>query len=247
MIRLLKWTGLLVVVLCIPQCAKEESIFPKMSIPGYKTKLLFQDDFNSDLSQWHLEGLGKLEITTEEKLQISLQTGNQGIAIWALPDFSDDFQLEYEVFFSNSRGLLVTAVCARGLDGDDLLQGMPTREGQLIEYTRSGIGSYHISAHNYTPDGEHDPYSKLRKNPGHMMLSSQDDPCAIDRQYDINIIKLGNRIQYYVDGELIHDIRDKGGFGPVYDQGKFGFILQGNPRYFHVHLDNVHVFKLIPE
>ena len=63
----------------------------------------------------------------------------------------------------------------------------------------------------------------------------------------MNVIKLGNRIQYYVDGELVHDIRDKGGFGPVYDQGKFGFILQGNPRRFSINFDKVRVYKLIPE
>ena len=91
-----------------------------------------------------------------------------------------------------------------------------------------------------TPEGEHHPGTKVRKNPGHMLLSRVvPDPCRENRPYLIEILKLGNRILFHVDGILIHDVRDKGGFGSAYDEGKIGFWVHGQGGTFKSTFDNI--------
>jgi hypothetical protein len=225
----------------------EKDIKPRMLIPGYKTAFLFQDTFNENMNQWCVEGKGKFQITQDGRLKIQEEVGSQGVALWITKDFGDNIHLEYEIEIPETPGITTAILCAHGVNKKDILKDSSNRTGKLSDYIRGLIRSYHISIHCYTESGEHDPSCKIRKNPGHLLLSRvEPDPCAVNRKYLIDIIKLGSRIQLFVDGILVHDFRDKGGFGRPYLDGKIGFWFHGNPKIFKVYLDNVRVFKLIP-
>jgi len=216
-----------------------------MQVPGYDTKLIFRDDFNNNLENWKKEGNGSVELTSEGKAILSLGEESKGLALWALKEIEDDFQLEFNLKIPTINGFFITIICARGLNGEDVMKELPERNGELDEYSKGNIRSYHISSHCFTTEGEQIPGSKMRKNPGHLLLSkSQDDPCISDRTYYIDVVKTGNRIRYYVDDVLIHDFRDRGGFGPIYSKGKIGFWIGGKPEVFTVILNDIRVFKL---
>ena len=226
-------------------CNSKNNVIPRMSIPGYDTKLIFQDNFNTNLENWKEEGIGEVELTAKGKALLHLGAESKGLALWALKNFNDDFQLEFNLTIPSQKGFFIIILCAHGLQGEDILDDRLERSGALEDYSKGNIRSYHISSHCYTAEGDHIPGSKIRKNPGHLLLAkSQVDPCTGERTYYIDVVKVGNRIRYYVDDMLILDFKDRGGFGPIYSEGKIGFWIGGEPEEFSVILDNVRVFRL---
>lgn len=226
-------------------CDTQDKVYPRMQVPGYDAKLIFQDSFDNNLENWKKEGIGEVTLTLDGKAVLGLGEESQGMALWALKDINDDFQLEFELQIPSIHGFFITIICARGLNGEDVVDELPERSGNLEEYSKGNIRSYHISSHCFTSEGQQIPGSKMRKNPGHLLLSkSEIDPCTGSRNYYIDVVKTGNRIRYYVDDVLIHDFRDKGGFGPIYSGGKIGFWMGGKPEDFTVILDDIKVFKL---
>ena len=216
-----------------------------MQVPGYGTKLTFQETFNTNLENWKKEGIGNVELTSEGKAAMRLGKESEGLALWALKEINYDFQLEFNLTIPAKNGLFIIILCAHGLHGEDILDDLPDRSGVLEDYSKGNIRSYHISSHCYTAEGNHIPGSKMRKNPGHLLLAkSETDPCTSDRMYYIDVVKTGNRIRYYVDDMLILDFRDRGGFGPIYSEGRVGFWMGGKPEEFTVILDNIKIFKL---
>lgn len=237
-------------ILChLNSCSKKQKEFPWIHYPGYRTELLFCERFDGETDKWFIEGNGDISINDESRLSISLYPESQGTMLWIKEDFSGDFLLEYEVEFLNSDGTFITFICAKGIRGEDIIREFPSREGIYEEYIKGEMGNYQISFHSYDREGNHYNRSRIRKNPGNLLLSHVDfDPCKENRKYYIDILKISNRIQFYVDGEnnLIHDVRDKGGFGAKYMDGKIGFWMQGLEGSFKVLLDNFRIFKIIP-
>lgn len=235
-------------VVIIISCSSKSDVQPRMIISGYRAELLFADSFNTDLSQWKIEGEGTAQIISEGKLSLSLKEGSKGAAFWALPEFKGDIQLEYKITMPDSNGLFITILCAHGLEGEDIFTELPLRNGELHDYSRGQIRSYHISAHCFTVEGEHKPGSKIRKNPGHLLLArSNIDPCSENRSYYVDVVKIGSRIKFFVDDVLVHDYRDRAGFGPVYTEGRIGIWFTGNPEKFSIELNDFKVFKIISE
>lgn len=229
-------------------CSTRDGAQPRMKVSGCDSKLIFQDNFDNNLENWKKEGIGEIQITSEGKAVLSLGEESQGMALWALKDINDDFQLEFKLQIPSINGFFIIIICAQGLNGEDVVDELPERNGTLEEYSKGDIRSYHISSHCYTSEGLQIPGSKMRKNPGHLLLSkSAVDPCTGSRNYYIDVVKTGNRIRYYVDDVLIHDFKDRGGFGPIYSGGKIGFWIGGKPEDFTVILDDIKVFKLKAE
>jgi hypothetical protein len=236
------------VMLCLGACSKQPDIPPRVSYPGYRAQLIFHEDFSQDLTSWAIDGLDESVAIQEGRLVMVEPPEGQGLAAWILRDFSGDFQLEYEVEIPETAGINTVILCAHGAEGQDVLADLPSRTGKLNDYIHGSIRSYHISYHCYGADGQHDPGSKIRKNPGHMLLSrGETDPCQENRRYLIDILKFGNRILFMVDGIVNQDIRDMGGFEPVYQSGKIGFWIHGAGGTFKTFIDNVRVYRLKPE
>lgn len=100
--------------------------------------------------------------------------------------------------------------------------------------------------HCYTPNGQHNPGSKIKKYPGpYLLAKSPGDPCEENRGYLVDVVKTGSRIQLFVDNQKVHDLRDRGGFGQSYKEGYIGFLFQG-ASHAAMLVDNVRLFKLNP-
>ncbi len=238
----------LVIILLSVHCQKPESVFPEYKYHGYKTKLLLFDTFDDNTKNWYVEGEGGVFINTQNQLEFDSPLNENGIALWSVDDFEDNFQIEYEVTIYPQSALNLVFICAKGLMDEDILTEQDKRTGFINEYTKGKIQGYQISYHSYSETRHYYSKSTVRKIPGQLLLAqTENDPCTEDKSYLIDIIKIGNRIIFVVDGNIVHDVRDKGGFGNIHKSGKIGFWFQGGEGTATATLDNIKCFRLIPE
>ncbi len=84
-------------------------------------------------------------------------------------------------------------------------------DGRPVAYGRSGVyGEYHKFP-NYivTLTGGVQPgWSRVRKNPGFVMLHEANLRSEAGKEYDITVTVQKGRIRYYVNGKKWHDVKD---------------------------------------
>jgi hypothetical protein len=212
--------------------------------------LLYASDFSTptlDLERtWFLEGKGTAEIQ-EGQLALREDPESKGLVLWLRKDVPDSMSLEFDVSFSNNRGIGVFFLAAQGLDGEDILTEQPARTGAYGEYTKGNMNCYGASVHRFFPDGRQNDGCNLRRNAGfHIVHHSEYDPVTVaGRMYHVAIRKTGARIQMWVDGQLLHDWTDDGTHGPALRGGKIGFRVRGDTSCTMM-LDNIVVRALVP-
>jgi hypothetical protein len=240
-----KWSALAFLVLLSAGCGRREK--PLVQDPAYKTEILFKENFDGDLSRWYVMGQGLAQIVADSTLYLQLGPQSDYLVLWSNRDVTGNFQLEYTVRFPDTCGSHVVLFCAQGAGGKDITQMTPPLPETLETFFKDSIACYQASCHNYDAASFHMSNSRVRKNPGNLLLSSEGtDPCPDNRDYMIDIFKIDNRILIHVDGLLVHDLRDRGGFGPTYMTGKIGFMIRGRPGVFGVFIDRIRVYKLTP-
>jgi hypothetical protein len=210
--------------------------------------LLFASKFTTgplDLeTTWFLEGKGTAEI---RRGQLALREApeSKGLVLWLRRDIPDDVALEFDVSFSNNRGIGVFFLAARGLNGEDILTDQPPRTGAYGEYTRGQINCYGASVHRFFPDGRQNDGCNLRRNAGfHIVHHSENDPITdAGTVHHVAIRKTGARIRMWVDDQILHDWTDDGTHGVPLGSGKIGFRIRGDVSCTMV-LDNLTVRAL---
>jgi hypothetical protein len=229
------------------QCHQSREPAPFLHYPGFRAHCIFTEDFSGPSSQWRAEGAGITRLTADSGLFIQPTLDTVGVMIWLDQDFNENYQLEYQVEFHDTIGLHLLFTSAAGLHDEDLFDVDREPYGYYETYSQGNLNNYQISLHCYDLDGQHHASSRLRKNPGNILLSHvPTDPCYSNRNYTIDFIKIGKRLQLFVDGERYHDFKDKIDRNSLYEQGKVGFWFQGKPSQFSVTLRKIRVYKLIP-
>ncbi|MBN1892953.1 DUF1961 family protein [bacterium] len=227
-------------------CSRKETEKPRLELPGYKAKLLLKETFQEDLSKWKILGPGTAEILPGGILQATVPPGQDGMSLWLSKPVKGSFLLEFDIGFKDTLSVHSLLLCAGGRKGEDLLSfANPDSTGKIEYFTRGPVANYQIRYHAYDSTGAALKRSRIYKNPGRMLLSHADeDPCLENRNYFIEVMKIANRIQVRVDGNLIHDVRDKGGFGPILIQGMIGFWISGASQPVSMRLRHVRLFEL---
>ena len=234
------------VLLALQECGKKTEL-PAVTDPAYRTQLKTKEDFTNDLRHWYITGKGDVEITGDSSLTIRLSPESSDLILWSSQDYAGSFQLEYRITLPDSPGTHIVFLCAQDIRGGDVTRMPPPPAGTFEQYLRDSVASYQISFHGYDESGRHVSDSKVRKNPGSLLLGSAGaDPCRDNRDYIIDILKIDNRIQCLVDGLPVHDLRDRGGFSDPYGFGKIGFHIHGRPGAFGATIHHIRVFSLIP-
>jgi hypothetical protein len=223
-------------------------IQPKLANPAYEAKPIFTDSFDRGMAEWFVTGEGRAIVNADTALELSCGSDTSFTSVWSRRSFSDNFQLEYRVFLPDTPGTHIVYLCAADPAGETLTPETFGSAGEANRFQRSVLLSYQVHTHAYDRSGKPLGGTRLRKNPSNLLLSGNPiDPCRENRAYWIDILKVGNRIQCFVDGVAVHDVRDRGGFGPVYMKGHIGFSIQGKAEGFRAIIDDVRVFKLIPK
>ena len=249
LIRLVFFGILLATISLGIQCSGIPNEPPRFQYPGFRTKCIFLENFDSVSDpQWQLEGAGTAEILEDSSLIVRPATDSLGIIVWTDQEFKGYYQLEYQLYLPDTMGLHILFVAATGLNGENIFEMERAQPGAYETYTDGQLKNYQLSMHSYDLQGKHHDHSRLRKNPGNLLLSHiPEDPCEAHRWYTIDFIKTGNRLRLYVDGKAFHDFRDKGDRKNQYDRGRIGFWFNGIADRFSARLKNIRVYKLIPD
>ena len=198
-------------------------------------EVLFADDFTSDLSNWHHEGLGEASIIEPGLLRLDCtgsRQGAEGCMLFCRKDFPDQIAVSYRLRLEQSNGLIITFVAMRGLNGEDLIEDLPPRQGVFKDYVGEDapMRSYHVSVSRYGDTGEHTGVSNWRRNPGLNLVGQGPDLCKeIGREYRVLIVKDGKHLQLGVDGEVAHEFTDPDELpDDIPSAGKVGFRAIGS-------------------
>lgn len=198
-------------------------------------RVLFEEPFKN-LENWRHEGGGKLVLDPGQPGTLRLECvgsrqGSRGTQAFCLTDFPDGIAVEYDIKVLTKKGLVLTFIATRGIDGEDMFDPrQPKRQGIFDDYVRNPkLRSYHVSISRYGDKGEHTGVSNWRRNPGLHLMGQGADLCKeINRWYRVRIVKDGGRLQLGVDGVLAHEFTDPGELKtPMPDSGKVGFRAIG--------------------
>jgi len=229
------------------QCNRIPDNPPVFQYPGFDTQCIFIEDFDGIDPQWKIEGAGTTQVSPDSGLIIAPFTDSLGVIIWLDKDFENSYQVEYQLNFNDTLGMHLLYAGTAGLHDENALNIEKLQPGAYESYSEANLKNYQISMHCYDLKGEHHAHSRLRKNPGNILLSHiPEDPCRENRQYTIDFIKTGNRLQLFVDGKRYHDFRDKGDRKSLYNKGKIGFWFSGKPGHFTANIMNIRVYALVP-
>ncbi|QDO94292.1 hypothetical protein FNB79_10040 [Formosa sediminum] len=207
-----------------------------------KAELIFEEDFDSDLSQWKVEQMpgGTVQIN-EGKLEID---DVSGCTVWLTKPFEGSVQIEYDVFLIQDNGpndrvsdLNCFWMATDPKNPSNLFAESEARGGKFSNYDSlklyyMGVGGNDNKTtrfRRYVGNGER---PLLPEND----LSDEKYMLEPNTPYHIKIIAHGSTIQYYRNDMLLVDFNDNN----PYTSGYFGLRTVKN----HMTVDNFKVYKL---
>lgn len=205
-------------------------------------RLLYQDDFDKDLSQWVVEQApGGTTRLVDGKLDID-DAG--GCTVWFKQKFSGPVLIEYEATLIQQDGpndrvsdLNCFWMASDPKHPEDIFTNTRERGGDFKKY--DALRLYYVGY-----GANENKTTRFRRYPGDgskPLLPEHDlkDEKLMNvpnRTLKIQLIANGNRIQYLRDGEIVFDFTDK---EPLRD-GWFGFRTLRN----HMQVDQFRVYQL---
>lgn len=205
-------------------------------------ELIFNDNFNSDLSKWTVEQVsGGTSQITEGQLEID---DVDGCTIWFNEKMSGDIRIEYDIVMIDEGGpndRVSDLNCFwKAIDPsspDDILANSNSRTGKFNNY--HGFRLYYVGfgANNNTS-------TRFRRYPGdgtRPLLPEHDltDSTLMNKanvQRHVRIICQGNQTIYKIDDITVFDFTDEEPF----TDGWFGLRTVAN----HMTVDNFKVYSL---
>lgn len=202
-----------------------------------KTKLIYSDDFNTDLSNWNVE-FEKPETSSlkiiDGKLDVSTSIG---ATIWFKTQLSGNIMITYDVKIIDEGGSFdrVSDMNAFWMATDPSSPNAIKRDGKFASY--DNLNLYYAGV-----GGHYNKFTRFRKYKGiddKSILKEYSDKEHLligNTTYSVKIIVNKDRVQYFLDGELYWDFKDD----KPYNQGFFGFRTSKSHQVF----DNFKVFKI---
>jgi rhamnogalacturonan endolyase len=201
-------------------------------------KLLYSDNFNTDLSNW------KTEFETPETSSIKLieskldLVSSKGATIWFKTKLSGNVMITYDETLverggSNDRvsDMNVFWMAADPLNPKTMIE----RDGKFSSYDNlnlyyAGVGGHYnkfTRFRKYNSNGEK-PVLKEYSDIAHLLVGN--------KKYSIKIIVNDSLIQYFLNNELYWELKDE----TPYKEGYFGF----RTTISHQQFENFKVFRL---
>ncbi|MFQ5809315.1 MAG: DUF1961 family protein [Armatimonadota bacterium] len=206
--------------------------------------LVVKDDCEK-MRNWYIEGRenGRVAIV-DGALRVTSTSDRKGVHAWFRPELPEHFRIEYDMTVHGPKGFALVFFCAKGTNNQDMITGLPARDGTFSQYVRNeALQCYHLSIHRMGTRSHVDG-ANLNKNPGKTLVQRHAvDPCPPaegDQTYHITLIKAGGRIQLLVDDKLVLFYIDES--PEPYGGGRFGFRqIYGST----ISYDNVRVHDVV--
>ena len=205
-------------------------------------RLLYQDDFDKDLSQWVVEQApGGTTRLIDGKLDID---DAEGCTVWFKQRFSGPVLIEYEATMIQQNGpndrvsdLNCFWMATDPKHPEDIFINTKERCGNFKKY--DALRLYYVGY-----GANENKTTRFRRYPGDGSkpllpehdLKDQKLMNVPNRKLKIQLIADGSRIQYLRDGEIVFEFTDKEPFR----EGWFGFRTLRN----HMQLDQFRVYQL---
>lgn len=233
----------LVSVICflLVDCSSREKMI-EVGGEKLKKKLIYQEDFDGDLSQWQVEQMpgGSVEVKNS-KLEIN-DVG--GCTVWLKEKFTGSILIEYDVFLIQNGGLNDRVsdlncfwMASDPKHKDNLFVDSKSRGGKFTNY--NGLQLYYMGVggndnrttrfRRYVGNGERPLLPEHDLSDSKFMLEP-------NKAYHIKLIAHHGTIQYYRDNVLLAELKDSN----PYTSGHFGFRTVKN----HMTADNFKVYSL---
>ncbi len=228
---------------CMKEARKVAALLtaPQQVIQVERGGILFQERFDSDLSNWELFGEADAGVR-DGRLRVS----GAPFTMWTRGgDDAGDRLVGLDLTPGEERGGVILAFPGSPKGDLDYSvsagRGAPTRHlppghKDPMEPYNWGIHTYHVSVHRGR--------THLRRTgEGLKMLNiGYADPCSEKhRRYRVEILQVLDSIQVIVDGRLVHHYVDAGVYGPPLTHGRFGIKQFGRITAWY---DNIEVCSL---
>jgi hypothetical protein len=193
-----------------------------------KGKLVYQNTLadKKAVADWVMEGPGVLKFK-DGWMEMYSPGEKWDHVFWCPCVFPADFIAEWDVKLLKKQGLLIVFFAARGNKGQGIFNAdLPKRDGTFKYYNKGQINCYHISYYANNPKHPDRGNSRLRKDPGAVLLQTGKEGIDVGsfKKHHIRLVKDGGHITMYVDDKKIIDYMDDGKVkGPVYTSGNIGF------------------------
>ncbi|MGC9449975.1 MAG: DUF1961 family protein [Oceanipulchritudo sp.] len=188
----------------------------------------------SDVADWIREGRpvvafegGKLRLSNAMDPSLG-QAANY--LFWAPPVVEGSFRASWKFRPLEEPGLAMFWFCAAGRKGEDLFDpSLARREGNYRQYHSGDINAYHLSYfRRKNPDERGFHTCNMRKSHGFHLVCQGADPIPdvgdVQKDFEMEVVKLGNWIRFAVDGLVLFTWKDDGSIGgPPHTAGRFGF------------------------
>lgn len=229
--RILLLIGLMVFVCGCTECNKDAV-----------TNVLYQDDFEDGLSNWHVEQMpGGRVCVADGKLEIE---DAKGCTVWFREKLDGPVRIEYDVMIIKKDGPY-----DRGSDlncfwmaqdpehPDDIFVNSQKRGGKFTNY--NSLRLYYVGY-----GANHNSTTRFRRYDGTGARPVLPEHDLSDAKYmltcnvpiHIQLVADGEKIMYLRDGEVIYDVHDPEPF----TDGWFGFRTVHN----HMIIDNFKVYRI---
>lgn len=187
-----------------------------------------------DIAGFRLEGQaissfpdGRLRL---ENAVDASQKQKSNFVTWMPQTLPESFAASWEFRVIREPGLCMVFFSANGRKGEDLFDpSLPARSGDYAQYHHGAIDAYHLSYFRRSKPGERQlQVCNLRKSYGFHLVAEGADPlppvAAAKPPYQVDLIKCGPRIAFYINRLPILDWTDPGGaLGPALGAGHLGF------------------------
>lgn len=223
-------------------CAQTSKVVSLNDTLSVKSTLLYQDDFNDDLSSWKVEQMpGGVSEIRNNKLEID---DVSGCTIWFKKELSGPIMIEYDTYIISDGGEndRVSDMNCFWMATDvehpnDLFKNSTGRHGKFTNY--DGLRLYYMGVGGH--DNSKTRFRRYVGNGERPLLEEHDftksefllEP---NTTYHIRIIAFDNVVQYYRNGVKMIDFYD----ADPYTKGHFGFRTVKN----HMTIDNFKVYRL---
>lgn len=211
--------------------------------PPADPSLLFQDDFGSGLSQWHIEAEKPGAISaTNGVLDIDVPAG---VTVWFKPRLEGPVAIEFDATAVSAGGAndqvsdLNVFWMARNVDGREPVFAL-VRSGKFEEY--NALLTYYVGL-----GGNRNTTTRFRRYIGDPVLRPlrpgydlADPPYMLvpNKRQSIRLVANGKVIEYWRDGTRIFYMEDSA----PYEKGWFAF----RTTYSHLRIERFRVHRLVP-
>ncbi|OQB15586.1 MAG: Endoglucanase precursor [Firmicutes bacterium ADurb.Bin193] len=188
------------------------------TVNGKQKKLLYENYFDSDTGEFVLEAQGNGTYSIKDgKLYFGGLEG--GSTLWLKRNFEGDIYICYEakVLEPDIAGNLNFFFMARDLKGGNVWE--TKHSGRYEEYHKT-CNTYITTFVKKQPQKGEPGHARIRKDPGFALLAERMDFYTVpNKDYFIEIIKIGQNIEYRVNGETVTTAVDPN----PYNSGAIGF------------------------